>query len=320
VFTVDSLGVSPLEPSLKDLRDKRLLHLEKDDVNDLVVRLLAESRTIRVSKGEDGWKLVEPIQARADGERIERLVGDLERARASEFVDAPGAPSEYGLEPPAVELEVAAKDRTERIALGKAGDKAYARLLGVASVLEIPERIVDGVAREVFEYRHKRVLTLEDDKLASLELAFPRDQISYRFEREESTWKPEDPQLGVDSFKLSDLVFAIESLDARGLEEGETDLAKLGLAPPRVRVSARDASGVELGWLELGDPDPQRGIAARSSAGSELWRVENDLGEEVPLGIDAFRNNFAEKPEPEPAEAPASEEPTEPAPAEPPAR
>ena len=112
-----------------------------------------------------------------------------------------------------------------------------------------------------------------------------------------------------------------DSLDAQGLEEGEPDLAKLGLAPPRVRVSARDSAGNELGWLELGDPYPEKDLAARSSAGSEIWRVANELAEDVPLDADAFRNTFVKKPPepdsgstPAPPETPAQPDPSPPAP------
>jgi hypothetical protein len=313
VFTVDTAGLTLLEPALLDLRDKRLLKLEKDEASKLVVRLPAESRVIELTKGED-WKLVAPLEVRADGEGVERLLDDLDLARASGFVDAPGAPAEYGLEPPSVEIEITTPKGSEQLALGKSGDKAYARLPGVASLLELPVRIVDGIPREVFAYRFKRVLSLEGDELAALELAFPREQASYRFKRDDQTWKPEDAELKVDSLELADLVFAIEALDATSLEQGEPDLARLGLAPPRVRISARTAAGAELGWLELGDPDPERGLAARSSAGNEIWRVDNKLGEDVPLGLDAFRNTLVEKPA-EPA--PPAEPPGAPAPAAP---
>jgi hypothetical protein len=80
-----------------------------------------------------------------------------------------------------------------------------------------------------------------------------------------------------------------------------------------VRVAARSKTGEELAWLELGDPDPERGLAARSSAGPEIWRVDNKLGEDVPLGLDAFRNRFGEKladpPAPETPPAPSVPEP-----------
>jgi hypothetical protein len=316
IFTVDVSSASAFETTLLDLRDKRLARSEAGDATRLVVRFPAESKTVELAKEGEDWKLVQPIQTRADGERVRRLIDDLTLARASAFVDAPGAPAEYGLEPPTAEVEITTAKGSEQVALGKHGDKAYARIPGVGAVLEVATRVVDGIPREVFEYRHKRVLTLESDEVKSLELSFPRDGGQQVLERDESTWKSRDPALEVESLKAADLLFAIESLDATGLEEGTPGLASLGLEPPRVRVVARSASGGELGWLELGDPDPAKGLAARSSAGPEIWRVANELGEDVPLGADAFRNTFVQKPpEPDPGSTLAPAE----TPAEPPA-
>jgi hypothetical protein len=296
IFTVDVSAVGAFDTTLLDLRDKRLAKGEGDDATKLIVRFPAEAKTFELAKEGGDWKLVQPIGASADGERVRRLIDDLSLARATALVDAPGAPAEYGLEPPTAEVEIGSAKGSEQIALGKQGDKAYARIPGVESVLEVATRIVDGIPREVFEYRHKRVLTLASDEVKSLELSFPRENARQVLQRDEHTWKSGDPGLEVESLEVADLLFAIESLDATGIEEGPPDVARLGLEPPRVRVTARSAAGKELGWLELGDPDPEKGIAARSSAGPELWRVENKLGEDVPLGLDAFRNSLVKRP------------------------
>ena len=58
-----------------------------------------------------------------------------------------------------------------QVAFIESDEKAYARLAGMNSLLEVPDRIVAGIPREIFEYRYKRVLTLEDEKVASLHLA-----------------------------------------------------------------------------------------------------------------------------------------------------
>ena len=80
-----------------------------------------------------------------------------------------------------------------------------------------------------------------------------------------------------------------------GIVEPAPDAAALGLDPPRVRVRVFDASGAELGWLELGDP-MEHAMAARASASERVWRVSNDLGVDVPLSLEAFERNFLEQP------------------------
>jgi hypothetical protein len=111
----------------------------------------------------------------------------------------------------------------------------------------------------------------------------------------------------VKSLSVEDVLYAIEDLEAMGIVEPAAAAAGLGLDPPRVRVRALDASGAELGWLELGDPAPEEGMPARSSENDRIWRVFNDLGADIPLSLEAFQRNFLEA-EPEPAEGEGEDE------------
>ena len=144
------------------------------------------------------------------------------------------------------------------------------------------------------------MLTLDTAAVHALELAFPRSGQSHRFERSGDDWKPVEPGLALRPLKLEDLVFAIASLEASGLEPASADKKALGLEPPAVTVRALDAKGAELGALSLGDPAAPAGVPALSSQHPEVWRVPNELGREVPLSAEAFQNAFVKAPEPAP--------------------
>jgi hypothetical protein len=307
IYAVAYTGTTPLEPSLLDVRDKRVSDIEVEEVRSMLVRI-GDEPEIRVERDGDSWRLTVPLSVRADAERIERTLDDLLLARATEFVDAPGDLAEHGLAPPTARVEIAAGSGSLKLALGRKEEDGWLRRGEETTLLKVPDRVVGGLPRDLFEYRHKRVISLDEDTLAELELFFPREEIRYRFAREERRWVPVDHEIRVDSLKLSDLVLALQELDATAVEEAPADLERLGLSPARVRVSARGADGVELGWLELGDPDPERGLAARASTGDEVWRVPNDLGEDVPLSLDAFRSGFASDAPPEEPDEPASGE------------
>jgi hypothetical protein len=75
-------------------------------------------------------------------------------------------------------------------------------------------------------------------------------------------------------------------------------------------VALAGADGEVLAELSLGNPQFPDGLAARSSQGESIWRVDNDLGRDVPLGLEAFRNRWLEAEEPD--SEPASEEPATP--------
>ncbi|MFQ5514645.1 MAG: DUF4340 domain-containing protein [Myxococcota bacterium] len=318
IFTASSSQVASLLPRLIDLRDKRIVQFELEQIHGL--RVLEHGSAVaaleRTEAGE--WKLVEPIEDRGDTERIERLLKDLVLGRAMGFVDDPGELSSYGLDPPEITLELETEGGPHAIALGRVQDKGYIRVDGKAPIFEVSDRIVMNAPRRVFAFRYKRVLELDADAVARLEIRFPRDEASYVLVREERRWKARDPELRLKPLSVEDLLWALDDLDATGVIDESRD--DLGLDPPRVRVRALDGDGTELGWLELGDPLGADALPARSSTSERIWKVSNELGKDVPLGLEAFEQNFVEPPEGSPVEsepaASATDEPQGP-PAEP---
>ncbi|MGH7338999.1 MAG: DUF4340 domain-containing protein, partial [Candidatus Rokuibacteriota bacterium] len=125
--------------------------------------------------------------------------------------------------------------------------------------------------------------------------------------------EPTGSDVKVDSLKLEDVLYALRDLQATALVDGAPDLAKLGLEPPRVRVELSDEDGKSLGWVELGDQTDD-GVAARSSAGNRVWRVNREIGQDVPLSLDSWNARFAK----DAADAAAAESP--PPATEPPAK
>jgi hypothetical protein len=301
LFTVPDWRTSTLRPNLRSLRDKNIIHREPEDVTELRIlehgTLLAHLRRLGTDSAEGAeapsrWEIVEPIAEAGDGRRIRRLLEDLRFLRATEFVDEPGDLGDYGLDKPEVILELLAGEERARLELGRKLSKVYLRTAGHPAVFEVPERALADIPRELFSYREKQVLRIDEDAVRRIELGFPRDEVSYAFVREDNRWNVKDAEVQVDSLRIEDVLYAVRDLEATGIEEGSVEPSALGLAPAGVRVTLRDGEGQELGWLELGDPTVDAGIPARSSADDRLWRVANQLAEDVPLSLEAFRNNF----------------------------
>jgi hypothetical protein len=301
LFTVEDWRTSTLRPTLRTLRDKRIVGPEPEEVTALRIlergTLLAHLRRLERGSPEEAeapsrWEIVEPIADAGDARRIERLLQDLRFLRAMEFVDEPGPLAGYGLDTPEVTLELLAGEKRARLELGRKLAKVYLRASGQPAVFEVPERALADIPRELFSYREKQVLRIDEQAARRIELRFPRDEVSYAFVREENRWKAEEEEVQVDSLRLEDLLYAIRDLEATGIEERSLDPGELGLVPPGVRVTIQDGEGKELGWLELGNPTLEAGIAARSSGNDRLWRVANGLGEDLPLSLEAFQNNF----------------------------
>ncbi len=302
IFVVDSAGASGLTPTLLQLRDRRLMRAASGAVSGLTVRKNG-AVVARATKTDAGWQLVEPEAAPADAEKIQRTLEELSLARASDFSNPETRPEDYGFAKPDLELALVTPAGTEQLALASAGGKTWVRREGDPVLLAVNPAVQSGVPTTFFDYRAKRVLTLDTGAVHALELAFPRSGQSHRFERSGDDWKPVEPGLELRPLKLEDLVYAISSLEATGLEPASADKKALGLEPAAVTVRALDAKGAELGALSLGDPAAPAGVPALSSQHPEVWRVSNELGREVPLSAEAFQNAFVKAPEPTPAAA-----------------
>jgi hypothetical protein len=316
--TAGTLG--DLEPNLEKLRDKQVIALEPKQVKQLQVEvggkpLVAVQRApepekkpepdksadIQIVNEAGRWELTQPIAEQADAERVFRYLQDVHFARVDAFVDEPGPLAGYGLARPEARVRLIPDGEGAspvEIALGRDKDKkVFARVNGEGPVLEVPARVLDGLPRDVFDYRYKRVFEVQGADVARIQLEFPRDAATHAFKRSGETWEPESSEMKIQAFRVGDLLYELDRVNATGLIEGKVDLPKLGLEPPRVKVTVFDKDNAALGWLALGDSAANQGTAARSSMSERTWRVVNDIGEKIPLGLAAFESSWLQ-PEP----------------------
>ncbi len=301
VYTIDRYRGDSLRPALDRLRESRISRLSGDEVTAVRVRergrvvAVAERVPSRTAEADDAvleWRVLEPVADRGDPVRIRRLIQDLSLARASGFVDEPDELSSYGLDPPELEVELVAGEESEQLAIGRGGSQVFARRADDDVVYEIHERTLEQVPRDSFAFRHKQVLSLDPAEVQQIEIHFPRGGDSHSFVRDEEGWRAVKEGVSIESERPENVVFSLEFVEATGIEAEGADRGALGLDPPSVRVVALDEKGTELGWLELGDPTPGLGMAAVSSEGERVWRVRNDLAEDIPVGAEAYENHW----------------------------
>jgi hypothetical protein len=313
IVTVSNTTAIRLRPALLELREKRIAHLEAGDVMGFRVRAKG-SPVVAARRADDDWWVddgaVSTNRARADAARIDRLLGEMAHARALDFMDEPAPPARFGLAPPEVEIVLETAAGEQRWAFGRADGHVFLQVDAAHPVFEVRAPLLEGVPRDPFDYRHKQVSRIDESAVREIELAFPREDRRYVLARAKADeaqdaapveeWTARDASgrpVDLPALFADDLLFAIASLDATGIEADSSRAAALGLEPPSVRVVARDAHGAELGWLALGNLVEGRGVSARSSAGSELWWVKADIVEDVPLGHDALLVELSPKSE-----------------------
>lgn len=288
------LALRTLEREKRALDEEVLAAFPGLDAN-LVVALRIENvgrdlhmRFERDPKG--GWRLTDPVSARAETTPLDLIVGAAVRARgepvaAEELSDL----SKLGLDPPRFVLDVetvaegvAKRQRAEFGAAELDGARLFARAGGrVLRVSRELEPLLDLPLHEL------RASTISDvDARAVLEVrragAFPADgagpalDAGFEAVQEGGVWRATSPVTGlldpggIALYVQSGVNFRFE----RVFDEGARALSALGLDPPELRLTFGTV-GTEVVEILLGRTGPTRagGWLGTRAGSSVVWPV-----------------------------------------------
>ncbi|MCX7819624.1 MAG: DUF4340 domain-containing protein [Kiritimatiellae bacterium] len=174
-FAVNTNVLAAIPPSADALRDRTLF----PGVSDIrQIRLRRPGGRIHLSRADDGqWRIMEPIQARADRQAAQRLVEALLTARVREFVrDEVALGDPYGLDESAIEVLVDAgpgvESRSLRIGRRSDTDPAgvYAQRGGSRAVVTVSAEIAWMCAASLDDLRDRRLVPIAPEDIAGWSL------------------------------------------------------------------------------------------------------------------------------------------------------
>lgn len=154
VAVTDDALVGDLEKGLDGLRAKRLVEASTYQVVGFDAVLDGQSHTFE-RQGEDeaeqSWKRTSPDAADLEADVVQDVLYGLGGIDAVGFVDAPEAPSAYGLDAPALRLvlRVEGEGGEEWVELGRNDAGVWARRSDDASVLELEAAALDELLAEL---------------------------------------------------------------------------------------------------------------------------------------------------------------------------
>lgn len=314
VYAVKTYHATALEKSLEDLRDAKVLDFDRDAVE----RIEASWPGGRVvlGKGEEGWKLLEPLEAAADQDAVDSLLANLSFLRADGFIDEVPPDAEVGLDTPAFEatLVMGAGETDEtparaRIAIGATVDGKQRAVRGTAenALYRIGEQRLEDFPRTLAAYRFKKLADFEASDAVRFDLVFAAEGESgphvVTGELVEGGWvtTPQPMAAGKASQMIRELA-KLTAVDIAADAMGEDELRAMGLSPPTVilRVFGKDSGeqASPLAEVHLGAADPDRGIAAQRPGDEVVYWLDYHLAGRIPIGLEAFTNRFLSSEEP----------------------
>ena len=233
VFLIASFLESTLNRTAFDLRDRSLLEFTGPDVRGLIVE--QNDDAIRFAKTDGNWRVVDPIDVRADFGVVDGLVG---RIGSGEMVtvelesiadDASLEP--YGLAEPRMVVTVETDSGEHLLFVGdeNTDGAVYGRDAARSVVFTVDAALVDDLARNANTYREKDLFNFRPFNATAVTVSHNgntnrfKKSASEGSDTEEELWERVEPNTeAVDSTTMDELLSKLSNLRAESFIQSET--------------------------------------------------------------------------------------------------
>jgi len=230
----------------------KMLLVEKEDVNKVELVYADPSyEKVVCSKDANGqWQIEQPLRAKADQKRMDRLVSDAMSKNIHSTLKELGSLAEYGLDSPRVTATFHLRDGTSRtLLLGDTvptGNYAYIKKESASDISLVPASIVDDLTKFVSDLRDRTVIALNKPDIQKIQLKYAGRE-SIICEKEGVMWKLVEPIVAkADTNEVEKLISDLNDLKVGSfVAEAPDDLSVYGLSRPQIEVmvSLEDGSG-----------------------------------------------------------------------------
>jgi hypothetical protein len=286
--------VDAKKPVSEDGAEKhdKVFTVDSDKVNELKVRS-SSGETSTLKRGKDGWQLIEPIAAKVDDGEVSGITSNLSSAEIQSVVDeAPKNLNTYGLDKPRVEVafKTAGDKDYRRLRVGTktpTGGDLYAQRSGDKRVFLIPSYVENSFDRKPFDFRDKKILAFDRDKVDRLEIT--HDDVKLELAKAGQDWNITAPlQARADSGSVESIVTRLQSAQMKSLPaEHATDLKQYGLDKPV--ATATVGLGSTRATLAFGKKTQEGDVYARDVTRPAVVTVAADLLTDIQKNVPDLR-------------------------------
>lgn len=270
-----------------------ILKLDEAAIAKLELKKRSAEPIVLTKSSPGTWQITQPKPLNADQNAVSGVISTLSSLNSERLVEDKASDlKQYGLDQPALEVDITEKDnKTQRLLIGDetpAGSALYAMLAGDRRIFTMASYQKTSIEKSLNDLRDKRLLTMSADKISRLEII--RKNQTIEFGRNKNEWRILKPKpLRADSAQVGELVgkLADARMDLSGSEKDLREIASaFGRATPVAAAKVTDQSGTQ----ELQVRKAKDTYYAKSSVVDGAYKVDASLGQALDKGLDDFRN------------------------------
>ena len=269
VLVTSSNLLTQAEKLLFDLRDKKIAHYEKDDVQQ--VELTSAEHEIILEKSGEDWTMLKPARVLVDNSRVNSFLNSLKNYSAKSFVrESFSDGAQFGFDEPVLRLILTLGDElsTKEIVIGKKLEDDEEAYFGYESgrspVFVMRESNKNSMTKEPFYFQDKKIARFDKSEISEIRFSGAY-RLTLTNEDTLGWYAYTDSSEKVEDSDMERLFAHFSALNARELAAySPEDLSAYGLSTPFLAVTLL-REGEQVAGFEVGDGvDSDRYI--RSSA------------------------------------------------------
>jgi hypothetical protein len=234
VFTIAEYNKTSIDKGLNDLRDKRLLTMNPDNVSRVTVQKKAQ--TIEFARIKDGWQILKPQPLRADSFAVDEFVRSIADARMDlSGNQGSGGASEFAQATPVATVTLTGNQGTQTLDVRKDKDDYYARSSTVEGAYTVDASLGTSLGQSLEDFRNKKIFDFGYEDPGKIEVhEGPKSRF---FMRNNADWWSNGTKMDSE---------AVESLVDKLRDLTSTSFPKSGFSKAVIEVIVTSGEGKEV--------------------------------------------------------------------------
>jgi len=309
-----------------DEKARMLTDLKGDQVGFLKVQRPEGGLCLAWTVG--GWRMEEPLKDQADSSQVEALAKELAECVAIQVVEENSRnPAQYGLKQPRITVTMHKRGESgHRVTILLGDDEpinngVYCMVEGRTSILLVANSLVARLTQEADSYRDKRLLGVEEERIARVVLEKPDSRLilirqegkdNWELKAETNVggkWQAQGEPLRADPAKVGALMSTLGFEKALSFQNGPPPQSGFGWNRPALTLSVWEKGRNNPQTLQIGarsaapapppemppgmpppaGPEPQ--YFARAIGRDAVFLVGEHLLRDLPLDLEQLRDH-----------------------------
>lgn len=288
VYYLEVKDAKPRDSAEKPDTTKPAFTFQREDIASITLIRGGETANF---EDRDGKWFITDVGAPADSSAVDSIARSVAAAKIEKTVPAEGDLNPFGLNEPAVTLEIKLKNGEQhKIVLGSkdfSNLSVYAKIDDQSDIALLPAAVLTDSDKPLSDLRERSVLGVSQFDVKSLTIQNENGRLELA--KDGGDWKLTGPIQGdADSAEVSSLVSEITTAKVSDfVDHPESDLSKYGLDKPKITLTAKLEGGERI--LSIGS-EADGDYYAKTSERTQIFKIGSLLYEKLNIKPASLRS------------------------------